>query len=90
MLTKHAVSALFVNIYTKYQPILHFHKVSTYIPVLRFIGSFAMSQVGDDLRQDILILQMIKLMEKIWLRSGLDLRMITYQCVATGVEEGTH
>ena len=45
-------------------------------------------QVGDDLRQDILVLQMIKLMEKIWLRAGLDLKMVTYQCVATGVEEG--
>ena len=45
-------------------------------------------QVGDDLRQDILVLQMIKLMEKIWLRAGLDLKIVTYQCVATGVEEG--
>ena len=47
-------------------------------------------QVGDDLRQDILILQMIRLMEKIWLRAGLDLKMVTYQCVATGKEEGEH
>ena len=31
---------------------------------------------------------MIKLMEKIWLRAGLDLKMVTYQCVATGAEEG--
>ena len=45
-------------------------------------------QVGDDLRQDILILQMVRLMEKIWLRAGLDLKMVTYQCVATGKEEG--
>ncbi len=45
-------------------------------------------QVGDDLRQDILVLQMIKLMEKLWLKAGLDLKMITYQCVATGVDEG--
>ncbi len=46
--------------------------------------------MGDDLRQDILVLQMIKLMEKLWLKAGLDLRMITYQCVATGVDEGTY
>lgn len=31
---------------------------------------------------------MIRLMEKIWLRAGLDLKMVTYKCVATGVEEG--
>lgn len=31
---------------------------------------------------------MIKLMEKIWLRTGLDLKIVTYQCVATGTEEG--
>ena len=45
-------------------------------------------QVGDDLRQDILVLQMIKLMEKIWLRAGLDLKMVTYDCVATGQDHG--
>lgn len=45
-------------------------------------------QVGDDLRQDILVLQVIRLMEKIWLRAGLDLRMVTYRCVATGTDQG--
>jgi phosphatidylinositol-4-phosphate 3-kinase len=45
-------------------------------------------KVGDDLRQDILVLQMIKLMEKIWLRAGLDLKMVTYDCVATGQDHG--
>ena len=45
-------------------------------------------QVGDDLRQDILVLQMIRLMEKIWLRAGLDLKMVTYDCVATGQDHG--
>ncbi len=48
------------------------------------------SQVGDDLRQDIVILQMIRLMEKIWLRAGLDLKMVTYQCVATGDDQGIY
>ena len=45
-------------------------------------------QVGDDLRQDIVVLQMIRLMEKFWLRAGLDLKMVTYQCVATGADQG--
>ena len=27
-------------------------------------------------------------MEKIWLRAGLDLRMVTYECVATGADQG--
>lgn len=45
-------------------------------------------QVGDDLRQDILVLQMIKVMEKIWLRAGLDLKLVMYDCVATGQDHG--
>ena len=45
-------------------------------------------QVGDDLRQDILVLQMIGLMEKLWLRAGLDLKIVTYRCLATGYDEG--
>ena len=48
------------------------------------------SQVGDDLRRDIVIIQMIRLMEKIWLRAGLDLKMVTYQCVATGDDQGIY
>ena len=27
-------------------------------------------------------------MEKIWIRAGLDLKMITYDCVATGLDQG--
>ena len=46
--------------------------------------------MGDDLRQDILVLQMIRLMDKLWLRAGLDLKMVTYRCVATGPERGIY
>lgn len=45
-------------------------------------------KVGDDLRQDILTLQMIKVMDTIWLENGLDLRMRTYRVVVTGDQSG--
>eukprot|EP01103_Thecamoeba_quadrilineata_P016510 TRINITY_DN5541_c0_g2_i1.p1 TRINITY_DN5541_c0_g2~~TRINITY_DN5541_c0_g2_i1.p1 ORF type:complete len:1076 (+),score=197.79 TRINITY_DN5541_c0_g2_i1:18-3245(+) len=43
---------------------------------------------GDDLRQDVLTLQMLRLMDKLWKREGLDLRMHPYGCIATGNEVG--
>jgi phosphatidylinositol-4,5-bisphosphate 3-kinase len=39
---------------------------------------------GDDLRQDMLTLQMMRLMEGLWQNAGLDLRMSCYGCIATG------
>lgn len=45
-------------------------------------------KVGDDLRQDMLAIQMIKIMEKLWLREGLDLRMVTFDCLATSDRQG--
>ncbi|XP_029361865.1 phosphatidylinositol 4,5-bisphosphate 3-kinase catalytic subunit delta isoform [Echeneis naucrates] len=43
---------------------------------------------GDDLRQDMLTLQMIQLMETLWKKEGLDLRMIPYGCLSTGNKMG--
>uniref|UniRef100_A0A674PRR9 phosphatidylinositol-4,5-bisphosphate 3-kinase n=1 Tax=Takifugu rubripes TaxID=31033 RepID=A0A674PRR9_TAKRU len=43
---------------------------------------------GDDLRQDMLTLQMIRLMEILWKKEGLDLRMIPYGCLSTGNKMG--
>ena len=42
---------------------------------------------GDDLRQDILTLQILQVMDNIWLRSDLDLQLLPYRCVATGVND---
>uniref|UniRef100_A0A4W3HM29 phosphatidylinositol-4,5-bisphosphate 3-kinase n=1 Tax=Callorhinchus milii TaxID=7868 RepID=A0A4W3HM29_CALMI len=43
---------------------------------------------GDDLRQDMLTIQMIQLMDVLWKRQGLDYRMIPYACLSTGDKTG--
>ncbi|XP_006076758.3 phosphatidylinositol 4,5-bisphosphate 3-kinase catalytic subunit delta isoform isoform X2 [Bubalus bubalis] len=43
---------------------------------------------GDDLRQDMLTLQMIQLMDILWKQEGLDLRMTPYGCLSTGDRTG--
>ncbi|XP_054857930.1 phosphatidylinositol 4,5-bisphosphate 3-kinase catalytic subunit delta isoform [Eublepharis macularius] len=43
---------------------------------------------GDDLRQDMLTLQMIHLMDILWKKEGLDLRMSPYGCLSTGDKTG--
>jgi len=48
----------------------------------------AIYKVGDDLRQDMLTLQMIRVMDRLWLRAGLDLRMVSFKCVPTGWKAG--
>lgn len=39
---------------------------------------------GDDLRQDMLTLQVIRIMDHTWGEEGLDLRMTPYSCLTTG------
>ena len=46
-------------------------------------------QVGDDLRQDMLTMQLIRIMDRLWLQDGLDLRIITFGCQPTGNKKGT-
>lgn len=47
-----------------------------------------MLKVGDDLRQDALIIQLLRVMDVIWKKEGLDMKMMLYDCVSTGNERG--
>ncbi|XP_013780089.1 phosphatidylinositol 4-phosphate 3-kinase C2 domain-containing subunit alpha-like [Limulus polyphemus] len=48
----------------------------------------AIYKAGDDLRQDMLTIQMIRIMDKIWLKEELDLKIITFTCIPTAVKKG--
>ena len=43
---------------------------------------------GDDLRQDMLTLQLIRVMDRIWKQEGMDLQLTPYACLATGPNMG--
>lgn len=60
------------------------------VPVMFIFNSFwcLNKQVGDDLRQDMLVIQMIRLMDKLWLKEGLDLKVVTFSVVPTGDKIG--
>jgi len=45
-------------------------------------------KAGDDLRQDVLTLQMINIMDRLWKKEGLELHVTPYGCVATGENLG--
>jgi len=43
-----------------------------------------MNDCCSDLRQDMLTLQVIKIMDTIWKQHGKDFRLTTYTCISTG------
>lgn len=45
---------------------------------------FVIFKSGDDLRQDLLTLQLLELMDTLWKANGLDLHIIPYGCISTG------
>mmetsp|Transcript_52561 Transcript_52561/g.87040 ORF Transcript_52561/g.87040 Transcript_52561/m.87040 type:complete len:1185 (-) Transcript_52561:126-3680(-) len=47
-----------------------------------------MYKCGDDLRQDMLTLQLIELMDAFWLHASLDLHLKPYKCLSTGYQAG--
>ena len=40
------------------------------------------------MRQDVLTLQILKIMDKMWLDSNLDLKITSYKVLPTGLKEG--
>ena len=47
-----------------------------------------MFKSGDDLRQDNLVLQFFKIMDRIWQSMGLDMSMVCYDVMESGFETG--
>lgn len=48
----------------------------------------AIFKAGDDLQQDMLTIQLVRVMNKLWLKNGLDLKIVTFNCIPTGYKKG--
>ncbi|XP_067936157.1 phosphatidylinositol 4-phosphate 3-kinase C2 domain-containing subunit alpha-like [Watersipora subatra] len=47
-----------------------------------------MYKIGDDLRQDMIVMQLINIMDKLWQQNDLDLKLVTFVCLPTGDKRG--
>ena len=47
-----------------------------------------MLRIGNDLRQDVLAIQMLRIMDKLWLENNLDLKLITFKICPTELYAG--
>lgn len=48
----------------------------------------AIFKLGDDLQQDMLTLQIVRIIDKMWMKEGLNLKIVTYACIPTGAKKG--
>lgn len=49
---------------------------------------YTIYKIGDDLRQDSFVLQLINVMNQMWIMEGLDLNVLTFTCLQTGDRRG--
>ena len=50
--------------------------------------SVVIFKIGDDLRQDVLTLQIFNIMDKLWLENNLDLKLLPYKVCPTELKAG--
>ncbi|GBM21548.1 Phosphatidylinositol 4-phosphate 3-kinase C2 domain-containing subunit alpha [Araneus ventricosus] len=63
-------------------------RLTFHTPEMTGTNNEAIFKVGDDLRQDMITIQMIRIMDKLWLKESLDLKIVTFNCVATEFRKG--
>jgi phosphatidylinositol kinase/protein kinase (PI-3 family) len=49
---------------------------------------YTIYKIGDDLRQDQFVIQLINIMNQLWIMEGHDLNVLTFTCLQTGDRRG--